>query len=64
MLCSLANLDQGKLAKIQELEKKTGATVLAFSCSDLKAADLDPAGLNALQGVEQELGLSLVAVKA
>jgi hypothetical protein len=64
MLCSLANLDQDKLAKIQELEKSTGTTVLAFSCRDLRAADVDAAGLSALQGVEKELGLSLVAVKS
>lgn len=63
MLCSLANIDQSKLASIQELEKKTGATVLAFSCSDLEAAALDDSALNELQGLEKDLGLSLVAIK-
>ena len=63
MLCSLADLDKGKLASVQELEKKTGATVLAFSCSDLEAAALDASALDELQGLEKELGLSLVAVK-
>ncbi len=63
MLCSLANIDQGKLSSIQELEKKTGTTVLAFSCSDLEAAALDESALTELQGLEKELGLNLVAIK-
>jgi hypothetical protein len=64
MLCSLANLEQEKLAAIQALEQKTGSTVLAFSCGDLDAADLDQAQLGQLQSLEKDLGLSLVAVKA
>jgi hypothetical protein len=64
MLCSLAKLEQEKLAVIQALEQKTGSTVLAFSCSNLEAAVLDQAQLNQLQSLEKDLGLSLVAVKA
>jgi hypothetical protein len=64
MFCTLADLDQDKLSRIQALEQKTGATVLAFSCSDLPAAIMDPAGLDELKGLESDLGLSLVAVKA
>ena len=64
MLCTLANLDQDKLTRVQALEQKTGTTVLAFSCSDLAAAALDQANLQELQGIEKELGLSWVAVKA
>jgi hypothetical protein len=64
MFCTLADLDQDKLSRIQTLEQKTGTTVLAFSCNDLPAAILDPTGLNELKGLETELGLSLVAVKA
>lgn len=64
MLCSLANIDSDKLARIQALEAKSGATVLAFSCSDLQAAPLSEAQLGELQGLEKDLGLSLVAVKA
>ena len=63
MLCSLANLDQGNLSTIQDLEKKAGVTVLAFSCRELEAAPLDAAVLSQLQSLEEKLGLSLVAVK-
>lgn len=64
MLCSLANLEQDKLEAIKALEQKTGSAVLAFSCGELQVAKLDSAGLNELQGLEKDLGLSLVAVKA
>ncbi|MCB2226416.1 MAG: hypothetical protein KQH53_07030 [Desulfarculaceae bacterium] len=64
MLCSLANLDQGNLTSIQELEKQAGVTVLAFSCQDLTPAALDAAVLSQLQSLEEKLGLSLVAIKA
>jgi hypothetical protein len=64
MLCSLANLEQDKLDAVKALEQKTGSTVLAFSCSELQAADLDQANLGELQSLEKNLGLSLVAVKA
>lgn len=64
MFCTLANLDQDKLSRIQAWEQKTGSTVLAFSCSNIQAAPLDQAGLDELQGIEKDLGLSLVAVKA
>ncbi|MCF8031654.1 MAG: hypothetical protein K9K66_01325 [Desulfarculaceae bacterium] len=63
MLCSLANLDQGNLSTIQDLEKQAGVTVLAFSCQDLEAAPLDDSTLKELQSLEKKLGLSLVAVK-
>jgi hypothetical protein len=64
MLCSLANLDGDKLSRIQAWERETGNTVLAFSCSNLEAAQLNAQGLEALQGLENDLGLSLVAVKS
>lgn len=63
MFCTLANLDQDKLARVQAWEQKSGATVLAFSCSDIQAAVLDQTGLDELQGIEKDLGLNLVAVK-
>jgi hypothetical protein len=63
MFCTLADLDQDKLSRIQAWEEKNGSTVLAFSCSDIQAAVLDQTGLDDLQGIEKELGLSLVAVK-
>lgn len=64
MFYTLANLDQDKLSRIQDWEQKSGATVLAFSPSEIKEAALDQASLDALQGFEKELGLSLLAVKA
>ncbi len=62
MLCSLSNLDQEKIAAIQNLEKETGKTVLAFSCKDIKPSMLTAEQLSKIQKLEKDLSLSLVAV--
>jgi hypothetical protein len=64
MLCSLSNLDQEKIAAIQNLEKETGKTLLAFSCKDFKPSMLTSDQLAKIQKLEKDLSLSLVAVDA
>jgi hypothetical protein len=63
MICSFANLDGKKLEAVQEIEKKLGKTVLAFSCSDINADALSEGELAELREAEKRLGLSLLAVK-
>jgi len=63
MICSYAELDGEKLKALQALEKKLGKTVLAFSCSDVRADSLSDAELSELGNLEKRLGLALLAVK-
>jgi hypothetical protein len=63
MICSYANLDGNKLEAVQDLEKRLGKTVLAFSCNDVNADALSEGELAELRKAEQRLGLSLLAVK-
>ncbi len=63
MLCTLATLDDKKIASIQSLEKKIGKTIIAFSCRDLSASQLKDDELRQIQEFERKLGLTLVAVK-
>jgi hypothetical protein len=64
MLCSLSNLDQPRIDAIQNLEKETGKTLLAFSCKDFKPSMLTSDQLAKIQKLEKELSLSLVAIDA
>jgi len=65
MLCSLSmNVNDATLQTINDLEKELGKTLLAFSCHDLKASELNAAELSKVQAVENSLGVSLVAVDA
>jgi hypothetical protein len=63
MLWSYSKIDEAKVKTIEELEKKLGVTLLAFSGQDIKNAELTATDLEAIEKVENELGLSLVAVK-
>nr|WP_320012279.1 hypothetical protein [uncultured Desulfobulbus sp.] len=64
MLCALAgNIDEGVLEKIAVLEKDLGKTFLAFQCHDVKPTMLTAAEIDKIQAVENELGVSLVAVE-
>ena len=62
MLCSLSSLQEKDLERIRSLEADLGRTILAFSCHNAAPAKLDDADLAKLQGIEKEMGLSLVAV--
>jgi hypothetical protein len=64
MICSFSNLDEKTLSSVQNLEKETGTTLLAFSCADLKPTMLTAEQLAKIQKIEKELSLSLVAVDA
>ena len=62
MLCGIAKLENDKLETIQNLEKEVGKTLVAFSCHDVKPAELSSEQLTKIQEAEKKLGLSLVAV--
>jgi len=64
MLWSYSKLDDAKVKKIAELEKKLNVTLLAFSGQDIKNAELSADDLKQIEELEGKLGLSLVAVKA
>lgn len=63
MLWSYSKVDEAKVKKIEELEKKLNVTLLAFSGQDIKNAKLTSDDLKQIEEAEAELGLSLVAVK-
>jgi hypothetical protein len=63
MLCSLATkLDQGQITEIETLAQDMGTPILAFACHQLDAAPLDAAQIDRLKGLEDKLGVALVAV--
>jgi hypothetical protein len=63
MLCSLATkLGEKDLKSIQALEKELGKTLLAFSCHPVNPAEISKEQLATIQKVENQLGVSLVAV--
>ncbi len=62
MLCNIAKLEKDKLEAIQKLEKELGKTLVAFSCHDVKPAQLSDVQLSKIKTAEQKLGLALVAV--
>ena len=63
MLCSLSKLESRGLDSIKKLEKEIQRPLLAFSCHDLKPAQLTDEELKKIQSLEKSLGLVLVAVK-
>ncbi|MBM4289107.1 MAG: hypothetical protein FJ135_13380 [Deltaproteobacteria bacterium] len=64
MLCSLSTrLSSEDLQAITALEKELSTPILAFSCHDLKPADVNAEQLAKIQALENRLGMSLVAVK-
>ncbi len=64
MLCSLATkLDQGQIEEITSLERDIGTPILAFSCHQMDAAQIDETQLGRLKELEDRLGVALVAVQ-
>jgi hypothetical protein len=64
MLCSIATkLKESDLSEITALENDLGATVLAFACHPLDAAELGAEQLARIKAVEDKLGVALVAVR-
>ena len=58
----IAQLDEGQLTKIRELEEKLGSVVVALE-PGWEYADLSDEQLAALRSAEKELGLILVACR-
>jgi len=64
MLCSLSTkLGPEDIKAINALEKELATPLLAFSCHDVKPADVDAEQLSKIQALEKRLGMSLVAVR-
>lgn len=63
MLWSYSKIDDAKVKAIEKLEKKLNVTLLAFSGQDIKNAELTSQDLAEIKKIEDDLGLSLVAVK-
>ena len=64
MLCSISNLEKETIEAIQNLEKKLGKTMLAFSCHDIKTAQINASEMQEIQEFEKNHSLSLIAVEA
>lgn len=62
MLWGFSVLKDEQIKAINELEEKTGVTLLAFSGINISNAELTKEDLESIQKLEKELGLSLVAV--
>ncbi|NLT68992.1 MAG: hypothetical protein GXX84_20595, partial [Acidobacteria bacterium] len=52
-----------ELIAIKDLERELGKTLLAFTCHKVDPAEINDEQLAKLQKVENELGISLVAVQ-
>lgn len=63
MYCSIANLSKEKIEALKTLEQKIGKTVVAFSCTKVKASKLKEEQLKELKAAEKKIGATLVAVK-
>ncbi len=65
MLCSLSTkLKPEALQAISALEKELATPLLAYSCHQIRTAEISPEHLTKIQALERKLGISLVAVKA
>lgn len=62
MVWSFSKLDDDSIKAINDLEKNLGITLLAFSDTNIKAANLSDDKLKQIQDLEDKLGMSLVAV--
>ena len=62
MLYALSQVEGKKLEKIKELEADSGLCLLALSELDVAPADLNENALSAVKALEDELGVTLVAV--
>ncbi len=62
MLYAIPDLDAERLQKIQNVEKATGLKLLALDAVDVAPAEIEDEELNDIQALENELGITLVAV--
>ena len=63
MLYAISDLDTEHLQKVQNVEKATGLRLLALNALDVAPAKIQDDVLDDIQALENELGLTLVAVK-
>ena len=63
MLYAISDLDTDHLQKVQNVEKATGLRLLALNALDVVPAKIQDDVLDDIQALENELGLTLVAVK-
>ena len=63
MLCSYSKAESIDLEAIQGLEKDLGKTLLAFSCQDIKSAEIKDEELARINELEKKLGVVLVAIE-
>ena len=62
MLYAISNLDIERLQKVQNVEKATGLRLLALNAVDVAPAKIQDDALVDIQALENELGITLVAV--
>ena len=63
MLYAISDLDTDHLQKVQNVEKATGVRLLALNALDVAPAKIQDGLWEDIQALENELGLTLVAVK-
>ena len=62
MICGLSeNLSKDDLKALTVLEHELGKTILAFSCADVKPADMTEEQISKIKDVEKKLGKYLIA---
>jgi hypothetical protein len=60
---SFAKLDTRQLKNLQQFEEKEGVRLLAFTPVEVKPATIPDKTLQAIQDLERDLGICLVAIK-
>lgn len=63
MICNLSRLSEPELKEIYALEKDLNKALLAFSCRDIKPADVTEEELFKIKELEKRLGITLLAVR-
>lgn len=63
MLYAIPDLDTNHLQKVQNVEKATGLRLLALNALKAVPAKIQDDVLDNIQALENELGLTLVAVR-
>ncbi len=62
MLCSVAELEVAGIEAVRSLEAKTGKMILALRCHEIKPDTITDEELTLLQALEDQLGITLVAI--
>ena len=62
MLSAVSDLNTENLQKVQNVEKATGLRLLALNALDVTPAKIQDDAVDDIQALENEIGLTLVAV--